>query len=80
VVTLRAVEHFETILPQAVTLMATSATLALLIGAAQIPHLTTLTTIKWHPPILVPQSNTRVLSIGIHSAEVGNSPQSKSAQ
>ena len=66
VVTLRAVEHFDTILPQAVTLLAPNATLALLIGATQIPHLTTLTTMKWRPPIPVPQSNTRVLSIGIH--------------
>jgi 16S rRNA (guanine(527)-N(7))-methyltransferase RsmG len=66
VVTLRAVEHFATVLPQAVTLVAPRATLALLIGAAQIPHLTTLTTVKWHPPIPVPQSQTRVLSIGIH--------------
>ena len=66
VVTLRAVEKFDTILPQAVTFLAPSGTLALLIGAAQIPHLKTLTTIKWHPPIPVPQSDTRVLSIGIH--------------
>ena len=66
VVTLRAVEHFETVLPQAVTLLAPNATLALLIGATQIPHLTTLITMKWRPPIPVPQSNTRVLSIGMH--------------
>jgi len=66
VVTLRAVEHFNTILPQAVTFLAPNATLALLIGAAQIPHLATLTTLKWRPPIPVPQSHTRVLSIGVH--------------
>ncbi len=66
VVTLRAVERFETILPQAVTFLAPSATLALLIGATQVPHLTSLTTLKWHPPIPVPQSHTRVLSIGVH--------------
>ena len=65
VVTLRAVEHFNTILPQAVTLLAPHATLALLIGATQIPHLTTLSTMKWHPPIPIPQSDTRVLSIGV---------------
>jgi 16S rRNA (guanine527-N7)-methyltransferase len=65
IVTLRAVEHFDTILPQAVTFLAPNATLALLIGAAQIPHLTTLTTLQWHPPIPVPQSHTRVLSIGV---------------
>jgi 16S rRNA (guanine527-N7)-methyltransferase len=66
VVTLRAVEHFETVLPQAVTLLAPNATLALLIGATQIHHLRTLITMKWRPPIPVPQSKTRVLSIGIH--------------
>jgi 16S rRNA (guanine527-N7)-methyltransferase len=65
VVTLRAVEHFAAILPQTVTLMSPSATLALLIGAAQIPHLTTLTALKWCPQIPVPQSHTRVLSIGV---------------
>jgi 16S rRNA (guanine527-N7)-methyltransferase len=65
-VTLRAVERFDTILPKAVTLLAPSAVLALLIGAAQIPCLTTLTTMKWNPPIPVPQSHTRVLSIGVH--------------
>ena len=67
IVTLRAVEHFDTILPQAVTFLAPNATLALLIGAAQIPHLTTLTTLQWHPPIPVPQSHTRVLSIGVRN-------------
>ncbi|MFI5101816.1 MAG: 16S rRNA (guanine(527)-N(7))-methyltransferase RsmG [Terriglobales bacterium] len=64
VVTLRAVEHFDSILPQAVTLLAPNATLALLIGVAQIPHLTSL---KWLPPISVPQSHARVLSIGVHN-------------
>ena len=65
VVTLRAVEHFEAILPQAVTLMAPSATLALLIGAVQIPHLITMANVKWYPPKPVPQSHARVLSIGV---------------
>jgi 16S rRNA (guanine527-N7)-methyltransferase len=65
VVTLRAVENFKTILPQAVTFLAPNATLAVLIGAAQIPHLTSLTTLKWHPPIPVPQSHSRVLSISV---------------
>ena len=66
VVTLRAVEHFDAIRPQAVTLMAPRATLALLIGAAQLPRLAAATTMKWHPPIPIPQSRTRVLSIGVH--------------
>jgi 16S rRNA (guanine527-N7)-methyltransferase len=67
VVTLRAVEHFAAIIPQAVTLLAPRATLALLIGAAQIPYLRSLTALKWHPPIPVPQSRTRMLSIGVRA-------------
>ncbi len=66
VVTLRAVERFETILPQAAMFLAPNATLAMLIGIAQVPKLTTLTTLQWHPPILIPQSQVRVLSIGVH--------------
>ena len=65
IVTLRAVEHFEKILPQAEALLAPNGTLALLIGSAQLPHLTTLTTLKWHPPISIPESHSRVLSIGV---------------
>jgi 16S rRNA (guanine527-N7)-methyltransferase len=65
VVTLRAVEHFDAILPLAATFLAPSASLALLINTAQLPRLTTLTTMNWHQPISVPQSHTRVLSIGI---------------
>jgi 16S rRNA (guanine527-N7)-methyltransferase len=70
IVTLRAVERFEAILPEAVALLAPKATLALLIGAAQLPHLSTMQ-LKWHSPIPVPQSHSRVLSIGIRS-ESGN--------
>ena len=66
IVTLRAVEHFETILPQAVTFLAPSATLALLIGIDQVPHLTPLATLKWRQPIPIPKSHVRVLSIGVH--------------
>jgi 16S rRNA (guanine(527)-N(7))-methyltransferase RsmG len=65
VVTLRAVECFETILPLAATLLAPNGRLALLIGAAQLPHLAPLTSLKWCPPISVPQSHSRVLSISI---------------
>ena len=65
VVTLRAVEHFAAIIAQAVTLLAPRATLALLLGAAQVPYLMTLTALKWQRPIPVPQSHTRMLSIGV---------------
>jgi len=66
IVTLRAVERFETILPQAVTFLAPNGRLALLISTSQVPSLTAMTTIKWCQPINVPQSHSRVLSIGIH--------------
>ncbi len=66
VVTLRAVERFETILPQAAAFLAPTGRLAILIGSAQLPLLTTLTKLEWHPPMHVPESHSRVLSIGIH--------------
>ena len=67
VVTMRAVERFETILPQAIKLLAPQATLALLVGKSQLPYLTSQATIKWHPPIPVPHSNERVLATGINN-------------
>jgi 16S rRNA (guanine527-N7)-methyltransferase len=65
VVTLRAVEGFAAILPQALSFLSPSGTLALLIGASQLSHLNTITTLKWRPPINVPKSHSRVLSIGV---------------
>ena len=64
VVTLRAVEHFDKILPQAAAFLAPTATLAVLISAAQLPKVSTLTNVSWHPPLPVPQSRSRVLLIG----------------
>ena len=66
VVTLRAVENFETILPLAAKFLSAYGTLALLIGAAQVPALETLSEIQWREPIPVPESRARVLSIGVH--------------
>lgn len=66
VVTLRAVECFESILPLATALVVSTGSLALLIGAAQVPRLATQTEVKWGPPIPIPLSHTRVLSIGVH--------------
>ncbi len=64
VVTLRAVERFETILPIAAALVAPTGRLALLVGAAQqdqaralLPNLT------WSTPAPVPHSRSRVLLI-----------------
>ena len=65
VVTLRAVERFETVLRLATRLVAPNGRLALLIGEAQLPRTYDLTPgFKWAPPAQVPLSSSRVLAIG----------------
>ena len=65
VVTLRAVEHFETVLPIATSLVAPRGRLALLIGRAQLPRTHALTPrFAWTPPHPIPLSAERVLAIG----------------
>ena len=62
VVTLRAVEKFETILPTAASLLAPAGRLALLIGVAQVEKArTTLPTLSWADPTPIPHSRARVL-------------------
>lgn len=64
VVTLRAVERFDAILPVAASLIADPGCLALLISAAQLPQLRTalpLCTIS--APVSIPSSNSRVLAV-----------------
>ena len=53
VVTLRAVERFETILPQALRFLAPGAKLALLIGESQVPHLS-----HPHPKLAAPNKHS----------------------
>ncbi len=65
IVTLRAVESFEAVLPTAKSLLAPNGTLALLIGSAQASRLGALAGLRWQPPLPVPNSTQRVLSIGI---------------
>jgi 16S rRNA (guanine527-N7)-methyltransferase len=64
VVTLRAVERFDAILPIAARLVSPSGRLALLIGSSQLPALQTLAP-DLHPAatIRIPESQSRVLSI-----------------
>jgi len=64
-VTLRAVENFESILPIAVRLVAPHGRLALLIGQSQIERAQALSpTLSWSPPLPIPQSASRVLLVG----------------
>ena len=65
VVTLRAVESFEAILPIAARLVHPAGRLALLIGAGQAPTAgSLLPQITWSAPIPIPLSRGRVLLIG----------------
>jgi 16S rRNA (guanine527-N7)-methyltransferase len=64
VVTLRAVERFEAILPTASALIAPTGRMALLIGAAQQAQArSTLPDLAWSEPLPVPQSRSRVLLV-----------------
>lgn len=64
IVTLRAVERFDSIVPIATRMLAPSGCLALLIGSSQLPALQTLApSLRAATPIPVPQSRSRVLSI-----------------
>jgi 16S rRNA (guanine527-N7)-methyltransferase len=64
VVTLRAVERFEAILPTAASLVAQGGRLALLIGQAQLSQAhSSLPALNWSHPIPIPHSQSRLLAI-----------------
>ena len=64
VVTLRAVERFEAILPVAATLLSPAGRLALLIGSGQQAVVRTLLPhVSWREPVRVPCSESRILMI-----------------
>jgi 16S rRNA (guanine527-N7)-methyltransferase len=64
-VTLRAVEHFDAVLPVAARLVARPGRLALLIGEDQSSHVTTLTpNFRWAQPVPMPFSSRRILLVG----------------
>jgi 16S rRNA (guanine527-N7)-methyltransferase len=69
-VTLRAVEQFERILPIARRLVAPGGRLALLIGESQAATaLKLLPELRWREPLPIPQSSQRVLMIGVAEKE-----------
>jgi len=68
VVTLRAVEHFDSILPAAAALVAPAGRLALLIGRTQAENVPRLAArFAWEPPAPMPASTERILLIGRRS-------------
>jgi 16S rRNA (guanine527-N7)-methyltransferase len=64
-VTFRAVENFEKILNLAVTFLVPGGRLAALIGASQSGVLKEMSRVRWGEHILVPQSHSRILAIGV---------------
>jgi 16S rRNA (guanine527-N7)-methyltransferase len=65
VVTLRAVERFDSVLPLAASLLADRGRLAILVGEAQINRLRELVQdVKWAEPLALPLSANRVLILG----------------
>ena len=68
-VTLRAVERFETILSTAAGLVVPGGHLALLIGATQVPAASSLLpTLNWSDPLPIPNSGSRLLAIATRNA------------
>jgi len=64
VVTLRAVERFESILPVAANLVARGGRLALLISQTQLPQArSALPALNWSDPSAIPASQSRVFAI-----------------
>jgi 16S rRNA (guanine527-N7)-methyltransferase len=64
VVTLRAVERFESVLPTAARLVATNGRLALLISSVQLPSAkSAVPNVAWSPPAPIPASQNRILAI-----------------
>lgn len=65
IVTMRAVEKFEAVLPIAASLVQADGTLALLIGASQADSARKATTdFLWFDPISIPKSRERILIMG----------------
>jgi 16S rRNA (guanine527-N7)-methyltransferase len=70
VVTLRAVERFAAALRIAACLLPPAGRLALLVGDSQVDTArSTLPTFAWDPPILIPQSESRILLTGTKNQE-----------
>lgn len=71
VVTLRAVERFEDVLPVAAKLLNPQGRLALLVGETQIPTAATLLpSFRWQNSIRIPTSSSRVLLVGRDQQQV----------
>jgi len=69
VVTLRAVERFETVLPTAASLLAHDGCLALLLGSSQLAAAkATLPQLAWSEPVPIPSSRSRIIIVARRTA------------
>ena len=69
VVTLRAVERFNDVLPVAAGLVTTAGRLGLLIAARQVSVTQTVADFVWGKPVFIPGARSRVLLIGTKGME-----------
>ncbi len=70
IVTLRAVERFDSALPVAASLLSAAGRLALLIGDRQLDHARRLVPgLQWSAPLPVPLSSNRILLIGARHSQ-----------
>lgn len=71
IVTMRAVEKFDSVLPVAASLLESQGELALLIGAAQVQVARAhLPEFQWKEPVAIPESRERVLLVGAKAAAI----------
>jgi 16S rRNA (guanine527-N7)-methyltransferase len=70
-VTMRAVESFETVLPVALRVVQSQGRLALMIGKDQVERARAIANdLKWDDPMLLPGGHSRVLLVGTKLAKV----------
>jgi 16S rRNA (guanine527-N7)-methyltransferase len=70
VVTLRAVEHFDLVLPEAARMVKPSGCLAILIGHAQLDRARKLVpALQWDAPVKLPHSSSRFLIKGRNESQ-----------
>lgn len=67
VVTLRAVERFENVLPTATGLVRPGGRLALLIGRSQVEQAKAVADVEWEREFPIPLSHTRILLIAVRA-------------
>ncbi len=68
-VTMRAVEAFESVLPTAAGLVKPGGRLGVMIGSGQVQSAHKVHGMEWHDPVAIPGGHSRVIMVGIKQAE-----------